>query len=225
MLPAAAVDFGGRAFVSVDGEVRTVSFVPAGQDPEAWARRRLALLSVGDARVIEKPDPDAQLTLGEASSRMAPGPRFHRVLKGPATVGDSIASILQRAAGGGFPAYHDRWVVESRIDLTHTSKHEHRFLCRALQLAAIEDGLNLKELVVMEYLNRRRLLLEEAYREDAARPNWESSHLYMGEEEEAPGVAMSAALRAHVAAEMGREAAIQRRGGRRVGKKKEGSAP
>lgn len=231
VLPPAAVDFGGRAFVCVDGELRTVSFVGAGRDLDGWARERLGVLAAGDARVCEQPDPDALPTLAEANARMAAGPRHFRTLKGPATVSDSLASILQRTAGGGFTAYHDRWVVESRIDGTHRSKHEHRFLCRALQLAATEDGLNLKGLVVMEYLNRRRLLLEEAHREDAARPNWEASHLYMGEEEDAPGVAMSAALRAHVAAEMGREAAImkERRKAREArasgGRKKGDSAP
>lgn len=143
VLPPAAVDFGGRAFICVDGEIRAVSFVAAGKDLDAWARERLGVLAAGDPPVIEKQDPDEPLRLAEANACMAARPRFHRALNGPATVGDSIASILQRT-GGGFPAYHDRWVVESRIDLAHRSKHEHRFLCRALQIAAIEDGLNLK---------------------------------------------------------------------------------
>ena len=49
--------------------------------------------------------------------------------------------------------------------------------------------------------------IEETHREDAQRPNFESAHLYMGEEDD--GAAhMSAALKAHVATELGREAAI-----------------
>ena len=62
----------------------------------------------------------------------------------------------------------------------------------------------------MEYLNRRRQLIEEAHREDPSRPNFESSHLYMGEDDESSGAHLSAALRAHVATELGREAAIDK---------------
>lgn len=129
--------------------------------------------------------------------------------EGPATLGDSMRAISAKT-NGGVLGYRDRWVVESKIELSHRSRHEHRLLCRALAFAAGVDSLNLKQSVALEYLNRRRLLLEEAHREDVMRPNFESAHLYMGEDEELPGVAMSGALKAHIAAEMRREAAIMK---------------
>ena len=72
------------------------------------------------------------------------------------------------------------------------------------------DGINIKASLAFEYLNRRRQLLEEAHREDAARPNFQSAHLYMEKDDETSGAHLSSALRAHVAAELGREAAIDK---------------
>lgn len=208
VLPSVAVDFGGRAFVSSKGEIRSVTLLPHGADIDQWVLLRTSRLMEADPRVAARPPPGRPPTLAEAFERMQPRPASFPELKGPATLAESIASVLQRTAGGGFMAYHGRWVVESKIDLTNRSRHEHRLLCRALHFAATVDGLNLRGLVALEYLNRRRLLLEEAHRDDVSRPNFESAHLYMGEEEELPGAAMSSSLRAHMASELGKEAAI-----------------
>lgn len=94
-----------------------------------------------------------------------------------------LFAIAARTSAGS-NGYQDHLVVESKIELSLRSRHEHRLICR------------------------RHLLLEEAHREDVHRPNLDSAHLYMGEDEEIPGVAMSGALKAHIAARMGREAAI-----------------
>ena len=72
----------------------------------------------------------------------------------------------------------------------------------------MKQGLNLKKLACMEDLNRRRILFEEARKDNPEHPNFEAAHLYLGEEEDAPGVAMNRELRAHVAGELGKEAAI-----------------
>ena len=98
--------------------------------------------------------------------------------------------------------------MESRIDLNNRSRHEHRVLSKRLDLAFAHDGLNTQRLSCCEYLNRRRQLIEEAHREDPSRPNFEGAHIFMGEDEEVSGAYMAGALRAHVAAEMGKEAAI-----------------
>ena len=122
-----------------------------------------------------------------------------------------FAEIMAAIAGmgcGSFTAAHDRWVVESKIDVNNRSVYEHRVLSRALQFAMVEDGLNIKNLVAFEYLNRRRQLLEEAHRDDVSKPCFDGAHHFMGEDDEATGAHVEAALRAHVAAEFGREAAI-----------------
>lgn len=68
--------------------------------------------------------------------------------------------------------------------------------------------MNLRGLVTLECLNQHRLLLEEAHPDGVNRPNFVSAHLYMGEDEELPGVAMSSFLRSRIASELGKEAAI-----------------
>ena len=72
------------------------------------------------------------------------------------------------------------------------------------------DGLNVANLSSFEFLNRRRMLIEAAHRDDPERPAFEGSHIYMGEEEEGTGVTVTPALRAHVASEMAKEAAIEK---------------
>ena len=80
------------------------------------------------------------------------------------------------------------------------------------------DGFNLKNLESFEYLNRRRILLEDAERGDPANPNWEGAHHWMGEDEGGTsGNSATDALRRHVAAKstraiafaMGRRKAIE----------------
>jgi hypothetical protein len=72
------------------------------------------------------------------------------------------------------------------------------------------DGLNIQRLASFDCLNRRRQLLEEAHREDPSRPCFEGAHLYMGEDDEASGAHLAPWLRQHVAAQMTKEAAIQK---------------
>ena len=133
------------------------------------------------------------LTLADADRLMGAAPSVLRPLRGPPTVGDSIRDIANRTSGG-FVAAHDRWVVEARIELTNRSRYEHKVLSRALQLGFQVDVINFKRSVAFEYLNRRRQLLEEAHRDDPARPNFDNAHVFMGEDDEASGTHLSSAL-------------------------------
>ena len=56
------------------------------------------------------------------------------------------------------------------------------------------DGLNLPILACLEYINRRRQLIETAHRDDPASGSWDSAHLYMGEDEEGTGVRLAPSL-------------------------------
>jgi hypothetical protein len=208
-VPPGTIDFGGRTFVRIGNDVISVSRVPEGANIDEWARSRLAKFLAQDGRVFDPPSERESFTLAEADRCMKMGKSMLEPLRGPVTMGDSIRSVVQRTSGG-FVASHDRWVIEARIEPTHRSRYEHRVISKALDLAYAYDGVNLKRSVAFEYLNRRRQLLEEAHREDPARPNFESSHIYMGEDDESSGVHLSHALRAHVAAELGKEAAIDK---------------
>jgi hypothetical protein len=208
-LPPGTIDFGGRTFVRIVNEVVSVCRVPEGANLDDWARSRLGKFLAQDGRVFDPPSERESFTLAEADRCMKMGKSMLEPLRGPVTMGDSIRSVVQRTSGG-FVSSHDRWVIEARIEPTHRSRYEHRVISKALDLAYAYDGVNLKRSVAFEYLNRRRQLLEEAHREDPTRPNFESSHIYMGEDDESTGVHLSHALRAHVAAELGKEAAIDK---------------
>lgn len=89
------------------------------------------------------------------------------------------------------------------------STHEHRFLAKALQLGMEVDGVNIKNSVAFEYLNRRRLVLEDAHKIDPENPSWEGSRHWMGEDDAGAGSSSGAeALRTHVAGEFAKESAI-----------------
>ena len=77
-----------------------------------------------------------------------------------------------------------------------------------LDIAATRDMLNLKNMAWVEYALRRLQLIEEAVNEDPNNPTYEHARHYMGAEERKGGALMAPSLRAHVAAELGREAAI-----------------
>ena len=57
---------------------------------------------------------------------------------------------------------------------------------------------------------RRKQLLEEAHRADPARPCFDGAHHFMGEEDEKGGALVEPTLRAHVAARLSAEAAIDK---------------
>ena len=107
-------------------------------------------------------------------------------------------------------AVHSMWIVESGIEPKNRSVYEHKVLCRAMQLGYANDGLNICNLRSFEYLNCRRQLIEEAHKSDPKKPDFEGSQYYMGEPEDASGVAISSTLRAHVAQEFARQSAIDK---------------
>eukprot|EP00959_Pyramimonas_sp_CCMP1952_P007912 165714-Pyramimonas_sp.AAC.1 len=80
-------------------------------------------------------------------------------------------------------ASHERWLVESRVLASSRSAHEHRLVSKALELARAVDGVNLANLTSMEYLNRRRQLLEEARKSDPDKPNFEGAYYFLGEDD------------------------------------------
>ena len=208
ILPAGALVFGSRSLVRVGDVIASVTKLEEGTDIEAWAQQRAASFLIDDRRAFATRSQAGSFTLAQASVAMTSGTQPLSGLKGPATVADTLRSVLDRS--GGYMAAHDRWVVEARIEGAHRSKYEHKVISRTFHLAIFEDGLNVKGLTSFEYLNRRKLLLEEAHRLDPSRPNFEHAHVFMGEDEDVAGGHMSSALRAHVASELAKESAIQK---------------
>ena len=115
--------------------------------------------------------------------------------------------MLSRGTGS-FVADHDHWVAESKIDPHNRSVYEDAVLSKALRFAFTHDELNGKNLLSLEYLNRRRQLIREAHREDVSKPSFEGAPHFMGNEYGLHGSGLVPSLRAHVAQEMSKEAAI-----------------
>eukprot|EP00974_Lingulodinium_polyedra_P129215 11209236-Lingulodinium_polyedra.AAC.1 len=59
-------------------------------------------------------------------------------------------------------ARHEKWLRESGISPGDKIVYEHQVLCRALELAAVRDGINLRNCSFAELLFRRLQLQEEA---------------------------------------------------------------
>ena len=206
VLPANAVDFGGMAFVTVGVEIVVVSHVAANTNLDNWIQERLSRLMACDGRVVPR-TPGQLVTLNAAEPTMIERPVTMK-FRGPRTVEGSIRTLVTSGAGN-FISGHDRWVVDARMKSGARSTHEHRVLCKALQWGFEVDGFNLKNSVSFEYLNRRRILLEDAHRADPDNPNWEGAHHWMGEDEGGTsGNSATDALRSHVAAEFSRDSAI-----------------
>ena len=81
-------------------------------------------------------------------------------------------------------------------------------LSRAVELAAVVDCLNVKNLVCFEFLLRRLQLIEEAVAENPTQPDYSGASHYLGTEERRGGALLAPSLRAYVAGELGKEAAI-----------------
>ena len=206
VLPANAVDFGGKAFVTVGVEIVAVSHVAAGTNLDSWIQERLSRLMACDGRVVPR-TPGQLVTLSAAEPSVVERPVTMK-FRGPRTVEGSIRTLVTSGAGN-FISGHDRWVVDARMKGGARSTHEHRVLCKALQWRFEVDGYNLKNSVSFEYLNRRRILLEDAHRSDPENPNWEGAHHWMGVDEGGTsGNSATDALRSRVAAEFSRDSAI-----------------
>ncbi len=77
-----------------------------------------------------------------------------------------------------------------------------------LDLAIIYDRLNVKNLVMIEWLCRRLQLQEHAVVQSPEAPSYEGARFWMGYGERRGGALVAPSLQAQVAAEYGKEAAI-----------------
>ena len=109
---------------------------------------------------------------------------------------------------GGFVTRHDRWVAQSGVQQRSPIVYEHEVLSRALQFGVVWDRLNLRQCAMAEFMLRRMQLQEDVVAENPSSPTFDGARLYMGIEDRPGGAAMAPSLRAHVSAELGKEAEI-----------------
>ena len=209
LFPAGGLDFGGHVFISVNGAITTGCFVQADTNLDEWAAERQLFLMQGEPRLLPRRQPAEPVPFTRDSASLRKDARVEIRLKGPPTMGDSVTALMARSPGG-FMASHERWLVESKVPATSRSAREHRVVSKALELGQSVDGVNLANLTSMEYLNRRRQLLEEAHKTDPDKGNFEGAHHFMGEDDDGAGTLVAPSLRSHVAGEFGKEAAIEK---------------
>ena len=84
-----------------------------------------------------------------------------------------------------------RCKAESGISKTDRVVYEHECLSRAVELAAVVDCLNVKNLVCFEFLLRGLQLIEEGVAENPTQPDYSGASHYLGTEERRGGVLLA----------------------------------
>ena len=74
--------------------------------------------------------------------------------------------------------------------------------CQALQFGLQYGGTNAERSTASEYINRRRLLREEAHKDGPSMPTFEHARFLIGEDERSGAATLSATFRALVATEL-----------------------
>ena len=181
-VPAGIVCVGGRAIVNIDGALAAIRFVPGGESISEYAVARRALLT-DDTRTIAANAPgNATKTFAECVRDMPVDAEVMFKLAGPRTAA-AYCDRVAAAGLGGMVARHEKWVRESGINPQDRLMYEHQNISRALEMAAVRDGLNIKNLECMELLFRRLQLQEEAVAENPVQPSFEGAEHFMGTED------------------------------------------
>ena len=207
MLPAGAVLLGAEfALVAIGQDVVKCRRLEAGSSISDDVRERKAFLA-DDIRVLT-PSLEPR-GLIEALKEMA-GPRTSgpaSPLAGPDSKSWWLDAVLR--SGLGLVARHHRWRSESGCNHLRLM-HEHEVLSRIVELLGTHDGINLRQSEGVELALRRMQLMEEAVSESPSDPSFEGAEHFLGIQEKRGGALVAPSLRAHVAGELGREAAILR---------------
>ena len=199
---------GDRALVSVNQDVMVLKRLPAATEISEYAKERRAFLA-DDMRVIPQ-RLDRPHTFEEAvrsMTRVAIPRTFASPISGPDTVEWFIEATISQGHGG-FISRHHRWKRDSGVGHKDRFVYEHEVMARAVEYLGTIDGVSLKTSVGVEFLLRRKQLLEEAVGENPESPSYEGANHYMGSAERPGGALLDLRLRAHVATERSREAAV-----------------
>ena len=129
-------------------------------------------------------------------------------MQGPSTASWFLKTVAEK--GTDMITRHHRWVHESGVRPGTMAIHEHEALSTVLQYAVVHDRLNATNLACLELALRRLQLHETAVAENPDQPSYEGSRHFLGSTERRGGALIAPSLSAHVATELGREAAIQK---------------
>ncbi|CAE8622891.1 unnamed protein product [Polarella glacialis] len=210
VLPVGTVVLGSRALATIGNEVLVLKRLGPGVNVNDYARERRALLA-DDPRTL----PGGLYVVrgfNEAMTDMVVENRpdwARSPVVGPRTAPWWIDALMVQNYGG-LIARHHLWKSESGIGNNDRVGFEHEVISKTLEIAALYDGLNLKNCMFNEFLLRRLQLQEEAIAEDPTNPSYDGSAHWMGSSDRRGGALVAPALKAFVATELSREAAIMK---------------
>ena len=152
---------------------------------------------------------DRKIEFREAVARMCQTALPTWPLEGPRT---TLWVCRFMVDNGGSPlARHGRWRSEARLTNSDGGVGEHERCCRALEIMACWDQMNLPDLAVAEMLARSVQLQEERWRDRLAGDDYASgldSHLFYGTSSVRGNVCVSPALQQFVSAELAKEYSV-----------------
>ncbi|CAK0842127.1 unnamed protein product [Prorocentrum cordatum] len=111
-LSPTALDIGGRAFVTVYGEIVSLTEVAPGTDLAAWGLGHPPLLPKGVPRLLPRPCTPTPVAFSADAALGVRDPSVPLCTKGPGTLQDSVYEMCLRPLDG-FTAARDRWLMES----------------------------------------------------------------------------------------------------------------
>ena len=109
-----------------------------------------------------------------------------------------------------FLTHHQKWIAQSGIRDGDRVRHEHSSLCRALDLLASYDQLNIANLAGAEAMLKRVQLIEEAYHGRPSAPSFEAAEHYLGIQETTDGSMVDPILRKHASLKIKDEIDVKR---------------
>ena len=186
-----------------------MNVLPAGSDIIEYVAARKSLLSSVDPRVVPYEEDRTFTNVLETMPSEA-----HPRTRGPVIMGPPTAPWYVMTAGtqgiGSFLLRHQRWVSTSGVGVRDRVVHEHEFISRLMDHMVSADHLNVRILVAAEFALRRLQLHEGAVGEDPCNPSYEAAAHDTGSGERRGGALTATSLKAWVATEFGREAAIMK---------------
>jgi len=196
-----------RTIVPYRNDGITLKWLPGNCDVAEYVAARMSFLNI-NRRTMDVPAREDGKTIAQLINSMdvIPG-GLPAGMDGVVTAPWFCDCVAQ--TGSGFVQRHHRWRAESGVGHLPVV-YEHECAATFFDLAIGVDRLNIKNLVCMEYLLRRKQHIESVVLDNPTAPSFDGARFFMGKGSRRGGALIAPNLQQHVAAEYGKEAAIQK---------------
>ena len=127
-----------------------------------------------------------------------------------------FALLEFRRESKNFLQHHQKWIASAGLYKADRAVHEHEVCCAELHHGLCYDQLNILNCAWAERIDKRRALLEKAYRDNAQAPNFEGAEHMLGRCRPLDGTLIDLAVlnftgeRLHQKAEIDKQARLAR---------------